>query len=362
MIGRRAIGILTFSLLLRSGLFAGAAVERGRNEGTMNIPASNVIGSGNVTLVGAGFGTYGTMGNSFEPTFGICAGIASIIELRAQTSFTSSLEWGTSEVHLKVTTPGNDHLRFFGCAVQGDLYLCTAADSTGPSAGSGKPIYESYMRPSGIVDLDWLAMYKTFPLKTYLAFGVVDEPDLLHLYDQISIKSGFEWKMHQHSGFLEIGAGFYKEKRHDAFEGDPSYLQRIVWFEPGIRYRLFGKYSALASLRVAAYQAIKQNDPLPNALVRGALTMEIPALFKETNTEAIRTLVFMDREKERKKDKVTQDVAQGKRTESGLDKELKSLDVKQDVPDSDQEKDALKKREEIQKKMEDIEKLLQENQ
>jgi hypothetical protein len=362
MRGRRLIAIFAFALFLWFNVIGETMVKRGRDEGTMNIPASNVIGSGNITFIAAGFGTYGTTENSFDPTIGICAGIAGMIELRAHTSFTSSLEWGTSEVHLQVTTPKNDHLRFFGCAIQGDLYLSTTEDTISATAGSGKPVYNSYMWPSGIIDFDWLALYKTFPFKNYLTFGVVDDPTLLPRYDQISFRSGFEWKMHEHSGFLEIGAGLYKEKRYGNFGGDPSYEQRIVWLEPGIRYRFFGKYSVLGSLRIGAYQQLKQHSPLPTALMRGAVAMEIPLLFKETNTEAIRTLVFMDREKEKKRDKIVQDIAQGKRTESGMDKELKALDVKQDTPDSDQQKEALKKREEIQKKMEDIEKMLQENQ
>jgi hypothetical protein len=327
----------------------------------MNIPASNVIGSGNITLFAAGVGTYGTVENSIAPVVGVSAGIANTIELSARTSMNNYLEWGTSEAHVRITTPQNDRLRFFGCAIQGDLFLTTAADSISASAAPGKPVYNSYMRPSAIVDFDWLAKNKALPLKNYFAFGIVDNPDLLSRYSQISITSGVEWKLYRHSAFCDIGIGLYKEIRHENFGGDPSYRQRVVWFEPGIRYRLYGKYGILASFRIAAYRALKQVDPLPTSIIRGAAAMEFPLIFKETNTEAIRTLVFMEREKGMKKDAVAQDIAQGKRTGSGLDKKLKELEVKQDIPDAEQKQEALKKREEIQAKMETIEKLLQQD-
>jgi hypothetical protein len=363
MTERIAIGVLAFSLILSSIAVSEVTVRRGRDEGTMNIPASNVIGSGNITLYAAGLGAYGSAGGRISPLFGIYAGIADMIELSGQTSVNNYLEWGTSEAHLRLTTPGNDHLRFFGCAVQGDLYLTTAADSLSGSSAPGKPNYNSYMLPSIIMDFDWLAKSKLFPLKHYFSIGLVDDPDLLPRYSQIAIKTGVEWKLYQHSGFCDIGLGLYKEIRHGVFAGDPSYRQRVVWFEPGMRYRLNGKYSILASFRVAAFRTVNANNPLPTTLVRGGAAFEFPVLFKETNTEAIRSLVFMEQEKARKKDAVSQDIAQGKRAGgSGLDQKLKELNIKEDVPDSDLKKEELKKREEIQEKMKNIEKLLQQDQ
>jgi hypothetical protein len=45
---------------------------------------------------------------------------------------------------------------------------------------------------------------------------------------------------------------------------------------------------------------------------------------------------------------------------SGLDKEFKSLQLKSDLPGAEQEKEEIKKRKEIQQKMDEIEKLLEE--
>ncbi|MBN2035536.1 MAG: hypothetical protein JW768_02220 [Chitinispirillaceae bacterium] len=346
--------------ILCVSVWAGSTVKRGRNEGTMNIDASNVIGNGNITVATGTYGNYGPGGARIDPTVGLHVGVSNIIELKAATSFTNFAGLGTSEAHIQFTTPGNDRLRFIGIGISGDLFLSTTADTLSESAASGKPEYSPFMLPSGVIDLDWLAFFKTIPLKTYFAVSFVDEPLLLHRYEQIGAVSGFEWKQYRHSYFIDIGAGFYKEKRSGSFRGDSSYFQRIAWFEPGVRYRLFGIISLLGSFRVMAYQKLKELRPLPAAYVRASFWCEIPLLYKETNTEAIRTLVFLEREKAEKKDKITSSFEQGKRVESGLDKAFKSLHIESEFPDSEQEKAELQKRKEIEKKMEEIEQLLEE--
>lgn len=362
MTGKMMVRLLIVSLLLCTGLVAQTTLKRGRNEGTMNIPASNSIGNGNITVYPGAIGSYGTLGARIEPAIGICVGIAAMMQISGKIAITNFKGLGTSEAHLQLTAPGNDRLRFFGCALCGDLYLTTAVDTISTSATSGKPEYRSFMLPSGTMDLDWLALFTTVPLKTYAALGLVDEPGLLFRYQQVSLKAGLEWKMYQSSAFIDFGAGFYKEKGKGAFTGDDSYNQRIVWFEPGVRYRFFGAYSLLGSLRVTGYQVLKDKNPLPTSIIRAAATMDIPLLFRETNTEAIRTLVFMEREKEQKKDNMAKNIEQGKRADNSIDNELKMLDMKSDVPDADEEKEALQKREAIQQKLDDLEKLLDETQ
>lgn len=362
MNGAGLIRILVVSLAVCTGLFGQSALKRGRNEGTMNIPASNVIGNGNITIYTGGSGSYGTIGAFLDPTFGACVGIANIMQISGKIDVRNFKGLGTSEAHLQLTTPGNDRLRFFGCALSGDLYLTTAVDTISASATLGKPEYSSFMLPSILLDLDWLALFKTFPLKTYLFVGMADEPNLLFQYQQIAIKTGLEWKMYESSGFLDIGAGFYKEKGKEAFAGDDSYNQRVAWLEPGVRYRFFGAYSLLGSLRITAYQALKDKNPVPTSIIRAAVVLDIPLLFKETNAEAIRTLVFLERKKELKKDNVTRNIEQGQSVDKAIDKEVNSLNMNSDVPNSDQEKDALQKREAIQRKLDDLEKLLDETQ
>ena len=195
------IGGITMSLALCSALAGEQPLERGRNEGTMSIPASNVIGNGNITMFAGGMGSYSTLGFKSDPTVGLTLGISDLLQINARTAFTNFVGLGMSNVQVQMTLPGNDHLRFFGLALSGELFLSTMVDTIGSAAASGKPVYNSFMLPSGIIDLDWIALFKTFPLKTYLSIGLADNPDLLFLYDQISFKMGFEWKMYKQKYF-----------------------------------------------------------------------------------------------------------------------------------------------------------------
>ncbi|MBN1127399.1 MAG: hypothetical protein JXA71_00330 [Chitinispirillaceae bacterium] len=360
--------ILVVSLLLFSAPFIEAAVKRGRNEGTMNITASNVVGNGNITVTAGSYGQYLRLGSHldssgirFDPTVGLAIGISSILEFRAQTAFTNFADLGTSEVHLQFTTPGNDRLRFLGLAVCGDLYLSTSPDTISSSAVAEKPEYNSFMAPSATLDFDWLALFKSFPLKNYFHASFAGEPMLLHRYEQISCISGWEWKQHANSWFVDIGAALYKEKPNGPFRGDKAYAQRVVWFEPGARYRLFGNFCLMGGLRMAVWHKLKEDRPLPVVTaLRGGVHLVVPIFYKETNTEAIRSLVFLEREKVEKKNEITSNFEQGKRVESGLGKEFKSLQLKSGIPDSEQEKEDMKKRKEIQQKMDEIERLLEE--
>ena len=332
-------------------------VKRGRNEGTINIPATNVMGTGNITAFGSLSGGYFNAAE-VNPAIGGYVGFSEFMQLNAKASFPDFIRLGATEVHIQATTPGNDRLRFFGIAASGDLYLSTQIDTVTGSASMGKPEYSSYLRPSLTIDLDWLALFKDIPLKTYFNAGMTDDIDQLFLYDQIALKTGVEWKMYAHSFFVDAGVGLYKEKVHSGFKGDPGYLQRVAWLEPGGRYRLWG-YSFVGALRVAVFRDVKRNSPVTTDLFRLSVGIEAPLVFKETNTEAIRTLVFMEQVKGKKKDLVTNDIESGKSLKTDYESTFDDLQTdKSSMVDMD-EKTAAKKRVEIQKKMDDIEKLLE---
>ena len=237
------------------------------------------------------------------------------------------------------------------------MYLSTVEDTVTEEAGAGRPDYNSYIRPSLIVDLDWIALNRYLPLKTYLSLSMADNPDMLFLYEQLSFKAGFEWKTSANSLILDIGYGLYKEKKNGGFPGDKSFLQQKMWIEPGMRYRLLGRLSVLGSLRMLLFQKVKSQRPLPANYIRASGYIELPLLYRETNTEAIRTMVFVEREKEKRKDVVTKSIEQQKSLKPDFDISLEG--VGSEIPDADQEKDALQKREEIQQKMDEIESLLE---
>lgn len=355
----RGIKRVAVTVLLSSAISFGQSVKRGRNEGTFNIPASNVMGNGNLTISGNLQGGYSGTGFRIDPGLSLGAGIAEIFQLCGKVAFTNFKSLGSLEAHVQLTTPGNDHLRFFGLSLSGDLYLSTEMDTITGVAASGKPEYNSYIRPSLIADLDWIAKFRRVPLKQYFLFSMADNPDLLYLYEQLSIKTGLEWKMYQHSFFCDVGLGLYKEKsnKQRRMPGDPGYVQQSLWVEPGFRYRVLGRYSILSALKVLIFQRVKETRPLVPNYVRLTVAFEAPLFFRETNTEAIRTLLFVEQEKEQKKDLITKTIEQGKKLKT--DFEITFEDLSHDLIKDQDDRESIQKREEIQKRMEEIEQLLE---
>jgi len=354
----RFIYYISLLLLCDGGIISGQ-IKRSRNEGTFNIPASNVMGNGNITIAAALASTFAPSGVRFDPGAYLAVGIANILQLSGRTAFTNFQTLGTTDAHLQLTMPGNDRLRFFGVSISGDLYLSTEMDTLTGTATTGKPEYHAYIRPSMTVDLDWIAKKKKVPLKTYLMLGMVDNPDLLFLYAQLSVKLGIELKFDRNSYSLDCGTGFYRELQRDesGFAGDPSYLQQRVWLEPAIRFRLFKRYSLLGAVRVLVFQRQKTERPLEPHYVRLSLAFEAPLLYRETGSEAIRSMIFVEKNKVEKPDTIDASINKGKQLTTKNKLSIEGLDI--ELEDGESEKEMLKRREEIQKKMEEIELLLE---
>lgn len=352
--------IHTFLLLsLTLSSLSAETVKRGRNEGTANISASNVESNGNILLSAGTQESYYGRNIRIDPGASLTAGIADIMQISGRATLQNFVSLGLMDMHLQLTTPGNDRLRFFGLGVTGDLFLSTTMDTVGSSESSNKPEYHSYIRGSAVCDLDWIALNKKLPLKTYYSLSMADNPDLLYLYDQLSLKSGIEWKMCYNSIFTDFGFGLYREKKHQDFAGDKSYMQKTLWIEPGLRYRLFGKFSFLGSMRVLLLQKVKQHNPLAPNYFRLSTSLVIPVIYRETNAEAIRTLVFVDQTKEQKKDIIAKNIEEGKKLKTDFEMSLEQID-KNKNDNSVDEKTLIKRREEIQLKMDEIETLLEE--
>ena len=344
-------------LLIASAAFG--QISRGRNEGTFNIPASNVPGNGNIVASAAFAGSFASSGVRLDPGAGLSVGIAEIMQLSAKTSFTNFRTLGTTEGHFRLTLPGNDHLRFFGVSVSGDLFLSTRMDTLSGAAISGRPEYHAYLRPSIIADLDWIAKIKTVPLKTYVMFSMADNPDLLFLYSQLSLRGGVELKLYKNSYSVDFGAGFYRELRREetSYTGDASYRQQRFWIEPAIRYRIFNRYSLLGAVRILLLQRVKSDRPLEPTYLRISTGIDIPVLYRETNSEAIRTMLFVEKNKNNQPSEIDASIKKGIKLETKADVELDGLDLP--AEDDESEKEVLKRREEIQQKMEEIERLLE---
>ncbi len=350
---------LSMAIIAALILPAYGQVKRGRNEGTFNIPASNVIGNGNITIGSFFSAGVASSGGRFDPGAYLTVGITDIMQLSAKTALTNFRTLGCSEGRFQLTMPGNDNLRFFGIAISADIYLSTETDTLSGAASPGRPDYHAYIRPSIIADLDWIAKFKKAPVKTYLLIGMADDPDLLYRYSQLSICLGSELKMSANSYFIDFGAGFYKELPNERlrFVGDPSFAQQLFWIEPGFRYRLRDRIGFLGAFRVYILQRIKSQRSLRPRYLMASTALEIPLFFKETNTEAIRTMIFVHQNK-KYADSLNTFSVSGKSIETGLNPELKKLGIEFNEDESQEEE--LKRREEIQKKMDEIEKILEE--
>lgn len=332
-------------------------VKRGRNEGTVNIQPSNVAGNGNMTLRGTFEASLIKPKSQVQSAIFCNVGISEMMQCYVSTSIVNFKKLGMTEAHIQLTSPGNNGLRFFGVALSADLYLSTAMDTITGEAVSGRPDFHSYIRPSLICDQDWIAVNKKTNLKTYQAFTMADNADLLFLYEQISIKLGAECKMYKHSFFIDLGVGLYKEKKTDRYAGDRRFNQQKIWMEPGARFRIANRFSLLPSIKILLMQRVKINRPLPAQYLSLAVSFEAPVIFRETNTEAIRTLNFMDKEKEKAKDLITRNIEQRRTIKTDFEMSFEELAPGED--DDDMEKENLRKKEEIQKKMEEIEKMLE---
>jgi len=338
----------------------GKPVKRERNEGTASIPASNVMGNGNI----AAFLNVGTAVNS-EALFGDAClgaqiGIGGIMQLKASASVYNFREIGPAEAHLQITTPLNDKLRFFGVALAGDLYLSTSVDTVSLSADSSRPLFNPYLMPSIIADLDWLSRKKQVPLKTYLSVSLVDDPQLLYRYSQMAVKVGGEWKTYRNSLFADLGVSLYKEKRNKLNQrGDSGFEQFFCWIKPGGRYRLGQSISLIGSLGVTFFQTVKSTTALSPEIISLDIKIEAPLWFRETNAEAIRTLVFMEQKEKKGADRFAKNIEEGRGVLGDLDVMLDGLDEGGETFDYAKEKEELaKRRMEIQNKMNDIEKIL----
>jgi len=347
----------TVCALLLFFIVESQTVKRGRDEGTMTIPASNVMGNGNVDFYLESAARYSLGAYAVDPAIGARIGISDMMQLSGRFIPVAKNGLGPIEAHLQITTPDNNTLRLLGAALCGDLFLSSAQDTTGATAQRDKPEYNPYLLASLIVDADWLALWKTFPVKTYLAAGMVDNVDLLPYYNQLYFKFAVEWKMYQHGVYFALGEGMYREKSTRLGPGDNGYAQSYFWLEPGGRYRLWNRVSLLGAVKLALFQNVKDKNPVHPELFRMSLRVEAPILFKETNTEAIRTLVFMERKKEKTADGIEKKITAGKSLLGDVNASLIGLDST-DKSDFLEEKEAMKKRrEETQKKMDEIEQL-----
>ncbi len=335
------------------------SVKRVRNEGTFYLPASNVMGNGNISVYSQLKGRLTSKLLEAIAELGVGIGLAEILQFKIQTSFINFNELGPSEMHLQATLPGNDQLRFFGIAISSDLYLSTSIDTIDQEADITKPKYNPYLLASIIVDLDLVSRINQFPIKIYTLASLLDNPRLLFEYKQLALKGGFELKMLKNSMFVDGGIGLYKE-RHAKGITRPKFDQIYGWISPGIRYRVLNRFSILGNFRWTIFRKTNRTGSLNPEKILFSLKFEAPIIFKETNTEAIRTLVFLEKiKKDNDKRLFSQDTKSKNmlldKFESGI---FDSKEKEETFDYKKEKKTIIKRREKVKAKMEEIEELL----
>jgi hypothetical protein len=135
-----------------------------------------------------------------------------------------------------------------------------------------------------------------------------------------------------------------------------------ITVEPGGRYRAFGKFSILGSIGLTVYKQVREDFQPSPPLISASLLFEVPLIFRETNTEAIRTLVFLERKGKRTEADYAGRINSDSTIVKKLQPSLKYLEEEKESFDYSKEEQKLyEKRKAIREKVREIEDLLEED-
>ncbi|MBL8028989.1 MAG: hypothetical protein JNL74_21380 [Fibrobacteres bacterium] len=274
---------------------ASAQIKREREESPPGIEASNTMGFGNVWMRGNLLFNYReNSGARIEPHAAAGLGLANNLAVwGGAVIFEGSYKKliGKADAHVKVTLPGNDNFRFFGFGVQGDLILSSDKDTLSSTTDTNRPSYSPIIGFTAMADFEIIKIVKTLPLKAYINFSTIDDDRLLTEWKQQSYRFALEWKGERNCFYAGSRYGRYTEK-HAKTGATPADASAITSFG-GLRFRPIDR---LAIMITGLFSIPLSDGP---DFVRYGLTtsLEMPIFFRETNTEAIRTLVMMENSK-----------------------------------------------------------------
>ncbi len=338
-----SIGVVCYTLLFLGCISVGYAdVKRSRSEGAGILVASNTETFGNL---------FAAMGMSveltdedfiIEPKVYGKIGLASLMYLSGSTGIPKSRTLGTTKLSVHLTTPGNDNLRLIGFGVSGDLLLSTTLDTSKEA-----PPIMPYVGFTGTVDIDLIRIIPVIPLKFYLNFSTIDDEKLMLFLDVIKFIGGVEYKGSRHSLFLGMSVGIYKEKINEtSLENSIGYSNKIITLYPGFRYRIKESMSIVGSAKIMISK-IGDSQYIPDRSYGGSFRFEIPLYFKDSNSESIRSLIFVNNRKKSIKEK-------SRKKGSGSSKSLPVTDKSTNVNTDNKlfEFDYFKRKDELKKRRE----------
>ena len=287
--------------LLLLSLDAAAQIKRSRSESMPGIAASNTIGFGDIWLYSrVSFDSRSDDRMVLEPYQAIGFGLSQNFSI---TAGAVPLEGGIkkligqADAHLKITLPGNDNLRIFGVALQGDLVFTTEQDTVSEGQDEDRPAFVPRPGVTVAADMDLIKAVKMLPLKLYLNWSMFDNERLLIQYHQQSLRAALEYKGPRHSVFVALRYGLYKQVVRERGESEGGYDEYHLAVVPGLRIRMLSRFSftGQAVITVAAKQEVESEFYYERLGVRVGL--EFPLFYRETNTEAVRAMIFLETRK-----------------------------------------------------------------
>ncbi|MBF0432288.1 MAG: hypothetical protein HQK83_13470 [Fibrobacteria bacterium] len=326
----RLVVISLFCLFLQQ---LGLAKDiRSRSESIFGMFATNTVGLGNIFISG-GFQTYfqtsviapevidslvhssltdelhNLVGNddSFSkrdyyltPYVNAVVGLTSFMHLEV-----SSIPWngqkiGVTSAVLKMTLPGNDNLRVIGFAGTANVTLSTEENVV--NSQKETPSFDPVISFSVLADADLIKWYPAFPAKLYLNYANFDDVRFHNYYNQHKVSVGFEYKGEKESYYLKSGLAVYLEKSEELsatvnLDGSTG----ITHFGGGYRKRFVGIHPFTINVDFE-FDLLSPFGFLDDVLHKSPLlsfNIQTPVFYKETNTEALRSLMYAEQARKR---------------------------------------------------------------
>lgn len=286
---------ITLLLLAFFSISVHSQIKREREESPPGIEASNTMGFSNIWLHGytrfiyrenSGFSIepYGKGGLGLSNNLSAWGG-AVVLENGIKKLV------GKADAHLKATLPYNDNLRFFGFGIQCDLILSSDQDTFTITTDSTRPAYTPRLGVTAIADFDIIKIVKKLPLKIFINFSTIEDDRLLPEWKQQSYRFAAEWKNEKSSYYAGTSLGIFA-KRNPA-KSNKSLNATLLSLMGGAKLRPFDILALSATAKVSL--PIEGNgDFIRYAFSIGA---EVPLFFRETNAEAIRSMILMENSK-----------------------------------------------------------------